>query len=153
MCKNALIDSQCEQKVCCTRYKARKSIQFSLQLLSARVFLFYLLSPAALPRHFAGRARGWGVGGGSGWEDVRHLVCHGMLSMQLTQSVQTPALCPYILFQQNFSFHSQRVRASLAAKELLKWQICTVMQGSSSSNPTCERRGVLVAGSGLLPGR
>lgn len=72
--------------------------------------------------------------GGSGWEDVRHLVCCGTLSMQLTQSVQTPALCPYILFQQNFSFHSQRVRASLAAKELLKWQICTVMLASSSSS-------------------
>lgn len=72
--------------------------------------------------------------GGSGWEDVRHLVWYGTLSMQLTQSVQTPALCPYILFQQNFSFHSQRVRASLAAKELLKWQICTVMLASSSSS-------------------
>jgi len=36
-----------------------------------------------------------------------------------------PALCPYILFQRNFSFHSFRVRDRVATKELLKWQIRT----------------------------
>lgn len=112
----------------------RKSIQFSLQLLSARVFICSL---AALPRHFAGSVEQGGramAGGGRLYAILsvppRHatprLVCS-------TRSRYKRQPCAHIsFFNKHFSFHWQRVRASLAAKELLKWQICTVMQGSSS---------------------
>lgn len=122
----------------------RKSIQFSLQLLSARVFICSL---AALPRHFAGSVEQGGEGGdGRWWEAVRHLVCNStprLVCSSRSRYKRQP--CAHIsFFNKNFSFHWQRVRASLAAKELLKWQICTVMQGSSSSR---EGRGSWQGGS------
>lgn len=110
----------------------RKSIQFSLQLLSARVFICSL---AALPRHFAGSVEQ----GGGRWQVLGGctpscLYPHAMPRLVCsTRSRYKRQPCAHIsFFNKNFSFHWQRVRASLAAKELLKWQICTVMQGSSS---------------------